>query len=210
MSKKIKPNVFLAIPITSDVIKAKIEELQKDFVAKDKRLKEFVVTTAKAHITLVVFHVEEKRIEEAKEVVRNIYAKNVEGKDIENIVFDGIGKFGSKVIYAKPVQGLDHLKYFNKVFTAGLSEHGFEVCGDGFTPHLTIFKGRRQRGRKEKKVKQQVILDTFNELVNCTFGEQEVEAIQFLSMKKGADENGYYFCEDFIERRRLNCGTVLT
>jgi len=181
------------------MLKSKIEELQEDLVKNDERLKEFVVNTAKAHVTLVVFHVEEERLDEAKQVLKNIYVKYVQGKVIENIVFDGIGKFGSKVIYAKPVQGLGDLTIFNKVFTNGLIEHGFQVCGDGFTPHLTIFKGERQRGRKNKKDKQNVIRDNFSELVECTFGEQEVNTIQFLSMEKEKDERGYYFCEDFFE-----------
>eukprot|EP00092_Neocalanus_flemingeri_P020153 GFUD01021818.1.p2 GENE.GFUD01021818.1~~GFUD01021818.1.p2 ORF type:complete len:211 (-),score=55.11 GFUD01021818.1:220-852(-) len=196
MARKNKPNFFLAIPVANSDVKENIEQLQQDYLAKDDRLKEFVVPVATAHVTLVVFHVEEQRLEESKRVVRAIYDECFVDKNFENIVFRGLGKFGSKVIYAKPVEGLAGLNVLNESFTNGLIENGFEVCGDGFNPHLTIFKGKRQRGRKEKKVKMKVMLDNFSELSDHNFGEQEVNYIQFLSMDKKKDENGYYFCED--------------
>ena len=196
MVSRVKPNVFLAVPITSDNIKENLGKLQQEYLAKDERLKEFVVPIEVAHLTLVVFHVKEERLEECKRVLRKVFNDYFLGHDMKNIVFKGLGKFGSKVIFARPVSSLTELNDLNETFSKELIEYGFDVCGDGFNPHLTIFKGKRQRGRQEKKTKQKIILDNFSEMGDFDFGEQEVRCIQFLSMEKEKDEHGYYFCED--------------
>ena len=196
METKVKPNVFLALHITSDAVKENLEKVQQDYIGKDERLKEFLVPIAGAHITLVVFHVEEERLVESKKILRKVFEDKLEGKHFQSIVFKGLGKFGSKVVYAKPVEGQNVLTSIREVFSQQLLDHGFEVCGDGFNPHLTILKGKRQRGRRAKKCKQKIIQENFCLNDDLFFGAQDVSSIHYLSMYKEKDELGGYFCED--------------
>ena len=80
METKVKPNVFLALPITSDLVKESLEKIQQEYIAKDERLKEFLVPIAGAHITLVVFHVEEERLEESRRILRDVFEDELRGK----------------------------------------------------------------------------------------------------------------------------------
>ena len=110
------PNVFIAFKITNKNLLANLRDVHLQYVLKDNDLAEHIVPLDTAHVTLNVFCADEERLEELKNILREVFEGNK--KDlIPNgpIKFQGLGTFGKAVLYAKPVSGFDFLKRINRI-----------------------------------------------------------------------------------------------
>ena len=152
----------------------------------------------KAHITLLVFHVPTERLEEAKEIFRNTINESIvnhlDGADIFDVTFEGVGSFGGRVVYAEPQNNVHRMKFLNEVFFRAFSEKGF-IADSKFTPHLTLLK----KGYRSRTNLSKIPPEAYEAITDKYFGVQEFSGIQFLSMAKPQTKEGYYFCEEKFE-----------
>ena len=188
------PNVFLAIKITNQDLIKNLREAHFNVVMKDNRLKDFITPVETAHVTLNVFRAEEDRLEEAKKILRDTFEANLDKfKATESLTFKGLGMFGTGVLFVKPNAGVEFLNSAYEVFKAALAKHNFKLSEyDSYNPHITIFQ---VSGARESSLNT-IPSETFKDIADMEFGCQEVEEIQFLSMSKEKDREGFYYCED--------------
>ena len=188
------PNVFLAIKITNQELIENLRKAHFNCVMEDNRLKDFITPLETAHVTLAVFRVEDKRLEEAKAILQEVVNANLEEfKQRKPISFQGLGMFGKSVLFVKPNAGREYLKRAHEVFKEALEKNNFELTGHGsYNPHVTIFQVRGGGGNSLKEIPR----ECGKGLEKMEFGSQEVDEIQFLSMSKDKDSSGYYYCED--------------
>ena len=143
ISRSVRPNFFMAVKIDSpDIIKA-MASVQEDLLKVEPQLKDLLVPVVQAHLTLLVFRVEEEQMEKAKEVFEKVIQEKVDMKLWNNdsfyVEFAGVGSFDNKVLFGAPVSGCEILEHLNKSLYAGFNEAGF-VCESMFTPHITLVK----------------------------------------------------------------------
>ena len=197
ISRSVRPNVFMAVKIDSpDIIKA-MASVQEDLLKVEPQLKDLLVPVAQAHLTLLVFRVEEEQMEKAKEVFEKVIKEQVDMKLWNNdsfyVEFAGVGSFDNKVLFGAPVSGCEFLEHLNKSLYAGFNESGF-VCESMFTPHITLVKTKFKDGKQTGGIPSGCL----EQIKTKYFGIQTVRCIQFLSMKKPKTEEGYFFCEKEI------------
>ena len=106
ISRSVRPNVFIAIKIESpDIIKA-MASVQEDLLKVEPQLKDLLVPVAQAHLTLLVFRVEEEQMEKAKEVFEKVIQEKVAmklwNKDSFDVEFEGVKAFDKKVLFVAP------------------------------------------------------------------------------------------------------------
>ena len=196
ISRSVRPNVFIAVKIESpDIIKA-MASVQEDLLKVEPQLKDLLVPVVQAHLTLLVFRVEEEQMEKAKEVFEKVI-KEVDMKLWNNdsfyVEFAGVGSFDNKVLFGAPVSGREILEHLNKSLYAGFNESGF-VCESEFTPHITLVKTKFKDGKQTGGIPSGCL----EQIKTKYFGIQTVRSVQLLSMKKPKTEEGYFFCEKEI------------
>ena len=197
ISRSVRPNVFIAVKIESpDIIKA-MASVQEDLLKVEPQLKDLLVPVAQAHLTLLVFRVEEEQMEKAKEVFEKVIQEKVDMKLWNNdsfyVEFAGVGSFDNKVLFGAPVSGREILEHLNKSLYAGFNESGF-VCESVFTPHITLVKTKFKDGKETGGIPS----GCFEQFKTKYFGIQTIRSVQLLSMKKPKTEEGYFFCEKEI------------
>ena len=108
---RFRANYFLGFRITNGTILENIEEFQNDLISAHENLANFVEAPCKAHVTLPVLQLDRKSDEVDKCIKLLTENLKFEIQNNDNIVkFQGVGKFGSRVIFAKPVTGVPFLK----------------------------------------------------------------------------------------------------
>ena len=194
ISRNVRPNVFIAVKVESpDIIKA-MASVQEDLLKVEPQLKDLLVPVAQAHLTLLVFRVEEEQMEKAKEVFEKVIQEKVDMKLWNNdsfyVEFAGVGSFDNKVLFGAPVSGREILEHLNKSLYAGFNESGF-VCESVFTPHITLVKTKFKDGKATGGIPS----GCFEQFKTKYFGIQPIKSVQLLSMKKPKTDEGYFFCE---------------
>ena len=197
ISRSVRPNFFMAVKIDSpDIIKA-MASVQEDLLKVEPQLKDLLVPVVQAHITLLVFRVEEEQMEKAKEVFEKVIQEKVDMKLWNNdsfyVEFAGVGSFDNKVLFGAPVSGREILEHLNKSLYAGFNESGF-VCESVFTPHITLVKTKFKDGKETGGIPS----GCFEQFKTKYFGVQTIRSVQLLSMKKPKTDEGYFFCEQEI------------
>ena len=158
-----------------------MEEFQSQCLANEPKLRSFLVSPKKAHITLLVLHVEEDRMEEAKSIFENCrdHASNDKGFEVE---FAGVGAFGNRVLFAKPSGNIERILSLSETFQAKYSEHNFH-CENNGHPHLTLLKVKAKR-----KALKKIPSSSYEGLEDYRFGVQSFRTVQLLSMTKPVAE----------------------
>ena len=169
-----------------------MKEFQDKCVEYDERLSEFLVPIKKAHITLAVLHVPEEKLEEATQLFQSVIETKIIGAfeegDSFKVVFDSIGTFSNKVIFAKPHNNIERMEFMHREFHEAFTQAGY-YCDSKFTLHLTLLKKGFGKGLVNK-----VPPEAYERLKDMYFGVQEFSGIQFLSMSQHKPEakDGYY------------------
>ncbi len=197
--KKVRPNVFTALQVTSPQIHMNIKRVQESAAKSDPTLKEFLVSTTKAHITLHAFHADKddwpsvgKAMERA--VGRWAGQQETAGTGLQ-LHFQGIRTFrdAGKVVYAA-VEENPQLRDFYEIVTEEISHLKLEGVRlhSSFDPHLTIMKLSRAKtteGRKRRRIEEL----HYEEHKELDFGRQTCRSLQLLSMTAPPDPStGYY------------------
>ena len=149
------------------------------------------MTLETAHVTIDVFQVENERLDEAKIILKNAfstYMKTVKIEETRYVSFEGLGMFGTSVLFAKPSSGRDFLQDIHKMFRQALKNARIKIHGyDAYTPHLTLLQAPHG-----SDIPRACLEGT----AGVELGRQEVKQIQLLSILKKKDSVGYYHCED--------------
>ena len=172
--------------VDSEEIQGNMQKYQTKCLENEPKLKSFLVSPAKAHITLLVLHVEDERLEEAKMMFEEICKENFSNDDIFHVEFAGVGRFGNRVLFAKPgTENMDRIRSMSEIFQSKYSEHGYYSCNFKLDPHLTLLKVKTK-----KKGLKKIPSSTYEGSEDFKFGIQPFQTIQLLSMTKPASEVG--------------------
>ena len=151
------------------------------------QLASLYVPTIRAHITLLVTHVPEDKLQAAKDLIRKTLKTNPDLAKKFEVELKGINSFTEKGIHAEVGKGSDTLKELNRVLESTFREAGFRVTymtrHDAYTPHVTIMKGGV------------IPRQAYQDVADSSFGTEEITGIQLLSMTKPFAMDGYYYCE---------------
>ena len=95
ISNSARPNVFIAVKVESCDILNAMASVQEDLIKVEPLLKDLLVPVAQAHLTLLVFRVEEEQLEKAKEIFEKVIeeevAMNLYDEDSFDVEFEGVG-----------------------------------------------------------------------------------------------------------------------
>ncbi len=193
-----RPNVFTALQVTNPAIHASLRQIQEAALESDPALKEFLVSTTKAHVTLHAFYVKEDDdlplVQAAMERAAARWRDEEEEGPLE-LHFQGLDTFGGgKVVFAKVNNvspALDALYGHVTKEISDLQLDGVKLQRS-FQPHLTVMKlsrAKTAKGRKRKKIEE----EHYSSFRDLDLGTQSCGSLQLLSMLKPADpETGYY------------------
>lgn len=165
-----------------------MEEFQSQCLHNEPKLRSFLVSPKKAHITVLVLHVEEDRLEEAKSIFEHCQ-DHFSNDNVFDVEFSGIGSFGNRVLFAKPSGNIERIVRLSETFQAKYSEQNFQ-CEFKLDPHLTLFKVKAKR-----KALKKIPPSSYDGLEDYSFGIQSFRTVQLLSMTKPVAESGNYYCE---------------
>ncbi|XP_077123806.1 uncharacterized protein LOC143781205 [Ranitomeya variabilis] len=141
--KRLRPNYFVAIPVTNDEILDLIEDVQEHIVLKEPKLLKALIPVEKVHITILVAHLQTK-----DDVRRAISALLQSKKEIEKVLhekpfglpFHGIGQFNNQVIYIKITEH-ELLSKIAELVIQCFMDADVNITGSkDFKPHLTFLK----------------------------------------------------------------------
>ena len=158
-----------------------MEEFQSQCLDNEPKLRSFLVSPKKAHITLLVLHVEDGRLEEAKSIFEHC-RDHFSNDKIFHVEFTGVGAFGNRVLFAKPSGNTERIVRLSETFQAKFSEQNFQ-CEYKLCPHLTLLKVKAKRKGLKK-----IPSSSYDGLENYRFGIQSFRTIQLLSMTKPVAE----------------------
>ena len=164
---------YLPFQVDNEEIQQNMKEFQTLCLTQEPRLRQCVVPPQKAHITLLVLHLEDQRLEEAKIMFEEMCRDHFSKDDIFDVEFEGVGTFGSRVLFAKPRGNIDRIIKMSESFQSKYS------CEYQLDPHLTLMK---VKGKGLKKIPR----TSYEGLEDYKFGIQSFKKIQFLSMTKPA------------------------
>ena len=177
----------------------KIDKLQNELIAKNEVLSKHIEPPCKAHITLSVMNLDDDDLETCKNMLQEKFKPNLTEAD-RTLTFEGIGRFGNRVLFVKPNLGIESLKKMHLELQNLLIESEIKTeVGREYNPHVTLFKTSKPKGGRKRnskgKDKTGFDDDLIEEFKDINFGEEIVEEIQLLSMNKPKAEDGYYHCE---------------
>ena len=155
-----------------------MESAQQDLVKTDPSLAEFLVSVKKAHITLLVFRVEEEEMEKARIIFDTVVKEKIinhfnEG-DVFDVQFEGVGAFEEQIVFIIPISGVKRMKYMNQELLKAFTTAGFN-CDPMFTPHVTLVKQKFGKGKEMGKLPS----DWLKKFGKKYFGIQTVCGIEY-------------------------------
>ena len=167
--------------VDSEEIQRNMTEFQTHCLDNEPKLRSFLVSPKKAHITVLVLHVEDDRLEEAKSIFQHCgdHFSNDESFEVE---FTGVGAFGNRVLFAKPSGNIERIARLSETFQAKYSEQNFD-CEYKPNPHLTLLKVKAKR-----KALKKIPGSSYDGLEDYRFGIQSFKTVQLLSMTKPVAE----------------------
>uniref|UniRef100_A0A915K7P5 A-kinase anchor protein 7-like phosphoesterase domain-containing protein n=1 Tax=Romanomermis culicivorax TaxID=13658 RepID=A0A915K7P5_ROMCU len=134
-----QPNYFLGVKIDNEEVINNLKQVQNDMLNFSPALKSVVVPINNAHVTLLVFFLDEEHcLHDAKEAMQNAFdkfrAKNICSFDL---TIEGVDSFKNNVVYARILEdaGFQSLQILKATF----EEEGIMSQDDRkFLPHLTF------------------------------------------------------------------------
>ena len=145
-----------------------MDSFQQDCVDHDPQLSDFLVPVRKAHITLLVLHVSQEKMEEANDIFNAVIQEKVvgyfDGDDIFEVTFEGAGIFNKRVVFAEPKNNTERMVHMNREFYKAFSEKGF-TCEPNFSPHLTLLKKGFKRGNDLQEVPKEAFENSMTNIL---------------------------------------------
>lgn len=195
-NSQFKPNYFLGLRITNHTILENIEKFQNDIISSNEDIKNFAVASCKSHVTLPVLQLD-KKSEDLEKCIR-LLTENLKIKTQEHdnkVKFQGVGRFGSRVLFAKPVTGVSFLQSIFSLSQKILTDAGIKVENKiQYNPHLTLFKVKSGRRKRDDEFNNKIEVD-IHKFDDFVFGEEKVSEVLLLSMNKEKADDGFYYKE---------------
>ena len=198
-AKRITPNYFLAIRVSSPQIHSGIKIVQDSITTHNDKLTPALVSLSTLHLTLMVIHLEsDEQIQKATEVLNQckIRLDPILRNNALTLTFSGLDHFNHQVLYVKLCEGEENevLKSVVNIVRETFTKEGIP-CTDPreFSPHLTVMKLSRSPALRRKGIKK-IPADSYANWVDMSFGEQSVNALHLCSMNKKKEKDGFYKC----------------
>ena len=157
-----------------------MDEFQKKCLSSEPKLESCIVSPKKAHITVLLLCVEDERLDEVRSTFEQICRENFSKDDIFNVKFEGVGRFGNRVLFACPTGNTDKIVSVSETFKSKFSDQ--DLFQDfKLSPHLTLMKVTR-------KSHKNIPGSAYEGLEDFCFGTQSFQSIQLLSMTKPETE----------------------
>lgn len=190
---KLRPNHFIALRITDESIRNTAEEIQKQVIENEPKLKDCNIPKGAMHLTLCTMGLETPEqvknavrcLEEALPELRSLVPKD------KKLTFQGVETFFNRVIYGRVVKCppefyelVDHLK-------TCLTSEGIEIRDyHEFVPHMTLMKVSRPVAKMTgNNYIAPWLYSSFNDTV---LGSQAVDNLHLCSMVDARQEDGFY------------------
>ena len=191
-------NYFFGVRLTNPEILSSIASFQQDYISVNEQLSKQIEEPSKAHITINVLHLKEEEVEPCANLIREKLSLSLTDEE-RTLKIKGVDKFGSRVVWAKPTEGIEFLEKLRKELNTILLEGGFDVreVDRKFAPHVTMFKTRFRGSRKRRKsgdLNKRQLGDDIDIYSDTLFGEDVINEFQLLSMNKPS-KDGYYHSE---------------
>ncbi len=194
-------NYFIGVRLADPDILSNIESFQQDYASANEELAKSIEAPSKAHITINVLHLKEEELEACAALIREKFSLSLTDEE-RTLKIEGVDKFGSRVVWAKPTGGVEFLEKLRRELITILLEGKLDVreVDRKFEPHVTMFKtqfrgsrnrNKRKSGETEKKRQLGDDMDLYSDTL---FGEEVIKEFQLLSMNKSL-KDGYYHVE---------------
>ena len=174
--------------LSSEEVRAGLAKVHQSCTKFSPQLGSLCVPTIRAHITLLVTHVPEDKLQVAKDLINTVLKTNSDLAKKFEVKLKEVNSFNETGIYAEMGKGSDTLKELNKVLESTFRAAGFRVTymtrHDTYTPHVTIMRGG------------EIPRQAYQDVADSSFGTEEITGIQLLSMTKPFAMDGYYYCEE--------------
>lgn len=197
--KRITPNYFLAIRVSSPQIHSGIKIVQDSITTHNDKLTPALVSLATLHLTLMVIHLEsDEQIQKATEVLNQckIRLDPILRNHALTLTFSGLDHFNHQVLYVKLCEGEENevLKSVVNIVRETFTKEGIP-CTDHreFSPHLTVMKLSRSPALRRKGIKK-IPAESYASWVDMSFGEESVNALHLCSMNEKKEKDGFYKC----------------
>ena len=149
-----RPTHFLALRLGNPALHAHVAELQRAVIARSPSLADCAVPPVKSHLTTFVLHAPDEEAvsaaAEALDACRPLAAAHF--AEAPRVQLRGLSSFGRNVLYADVVPDDDvaRLRAFVAAVTEEFVARGVLANGaqKAWTPHLTLLKTSRVKGRK--------------------------------------------------------------
>ena len=197
--KRIAPNYFLAIRVSSPQIHSAIKILQDSITTQNNKLTPALIPVITLHLTLMVIHLEsDEQIQKATEVLNQckISLDPILQNSALKLTFSGLDHFHHQVLYAKLCGGeeMEVLKSVVNIVRETFTKEGIPSTDPReFSPHLTVMKLSRSPALRRKGIKK-IPAESYASWVDMSFGEESVNALHLCSMDK-KEKDGFYKCE---------------
>lgn len=177
-----RPNMFTAIRTNNPDLISELRRVHVAAVEDNYYAKNYIVPLEEAHVTLNVFELLDMRQEPflIEEFQRSLAQKKSQLLKLDKkLEFCGLDCFGNKILYAKPIGGMDLLKSAHDVLEKTINDnqilktYGFST----YNPHLTML---RIRGANPDRVD---LLKLSAQFRNTTFGTHQATSIQLCKMR---------------------------
>ena len=198
--KRITPNYFLAIRVSSPQIHSAIKIVQDSITTHNEKLTPALIPLATLHLTIMVIHLEnDEQIQRATEVLNQckISLDHILQNNALTMTFSGLDHFNHQVLYAKLCGGedMEALKSVVNIVRETFTKEGIPSTDSReFSPHLTVMKLSRNPKLKRKGIKK-IPEESYASWVDMSFGEEPVNAVHLCSMNKKREKDGFYKCE---------------
>jgi len=193
-----RPTHFLALRLASPALHAAVAETQQAVIERAPALAGCDVPPAKSHLTAFVLHcADEDAVAAAKEALqacRALTALHFDASAPPSIELRGMSTFGNRVLYATvaPSRDAAQVRAFVAAVTAEFAAQGLiEGGGREWSPHLTILKTSRLRGKKAMRWPPSVRSQDWAGLEQLDLGVHPLPTLALCAMR-GEGPDGYY------------------
>ena len=200
--RKMKATHFVAIPVSHSDIHSRVQTVQKKVVFHEKKLEPALIPVETLHLTLLVIHLENEQIEQAKEILQTL--KDVLPSGAFTLKFKGLDfSFPERekpwLRYVTPFgeEGIQKLKKVYDVVKKTFTEKGFPPTDPDreFHPHVTIINLNKAPNLQNEGISK-LPGESFSACKDLDFGEEQVSSLCLyeMDMKKAKDGSFYYNC----------------
>lgn len=207
-----RPTHFVAIRLSSRMIRRNVEQMQQWFIDKDPLFRKCVVPTKKLHSSLLLTSIPEERRDEAQRACHQA------GKEIRSFLGDqplklicsGVGSFNGNVLFARiRTEPHEILQAIHDALSRSFARHGFPVLDESakawlddgeqphsFKAHASFIKTSKALAHACDDEKKQfrtlrVTAEDIEAWKDVFFGSQLCHEFELLHMI-GTTRDGYY------------------